>query len=205
MTGRIHLYKVPSALLAVRTYDKQHCLKCKCKTDYSMVYDYRFKIISENRLIQKSRCVKCDSIKRSFCKFKRYSVTTGYPYAGKQYKMNSYVTPTWVSAALDSTVVSYEEMKYQQMEYKSAKPKLRRTKLPRKYPHNRTQPYPPTPDMHNLTGDAYVRAIRGQGQPPYPQVQQPGPYSPAATPNPNHNRDYYNYRNNLVEPSEEGE
>ena len=164
MTESMHLYKVPSAFLAVRTHDKQHCLKCKCKTGYSTEYNHRFKILSENRLIQKSRCAKCDSIKRSFCKFKRYSVVTGYPYAGTQYKMNRYVTPTWVSTALACIEVSYEEMKHQRMEYRMTKPKLRRTRLPRKYPGGGVNP-----NIHNLVGDDYVRAIRAQrqqGQPP---------------------------------------
>ena len=207
MTRRIHLYKVPSAFLAVRTHDRQHCLKCKCKSDHATEYNYRFKIISGNRLIQKSRCVKCGSIMRSFCKFKRYSVVTGYPYAGKQYKMTRYVSPTWVSAELPSLNIDWEDMLNYRILYNVSKPKLRRIRLPRKYPHNRTQPYAPDPNIHNQVGDDYVRAIRAQrqqGQPPYPQVQE-RPYTPSEPANPFHNRDYYNYRNNLVEPSEEVE
>ena len=207
MIESIHLYKVPSAFLAVRTHDKQYCLKCKCKTGYSKEYNHRFKIIRENRLIQKSRCVKCDSIKRSFCKFKRYSVITGYPYTGKQYKMTRYVSPTWASAELPSLNIDWEDMLNHRILYNVSKPKLRRIRLPRKYPHNRTQPYPLDPNIHNRVGDDYVRAIRAQrqqGQPPYPQVQERR-YTPTDPPNPFHNRDYYNYRNNLVEPSEEVE
>lgn len=212
MIGSMHLYKVPSAFLAVRTEDIVHCIKCKTKTHSCAVFGQQFKIIAKNRLIQKTRCghSDCNTVRRSFCKFKRYSVVTGYPYAGKQYKMTRYVSPTWFSAELPSLNIDWEDMLNHRLLYNVSKPKLKRTKLPRKYPHNRTQPYPPDPNIQNLVGDDYVRAIRAyedqrqQGQPPYPQVQERR-YTPTDPPNPFHNRDYYNYRNNLVEPSEEVE
>lgn len=190
MIRRTHLYKVPSAFLAVRTEDIVHCIKCKTKTHSCAVFGQKFKIIAKNRLIQKTRCghSDCNTVRRSFCKFKRYSVATGYPYAGKQYKMTRYVSPTWFSAELPSLNIDWEEMYNYRILYNVSKPKLKRTRLPRKYPHNRTQPYPPDPNI----------------QPPYPQVQERR-YTPTDPPNPFHNRDYYNYRNNLVEPSEEVE
>jgi hypothetical protein len=210
MTAHNHVYKVTGYFLAVRTHDIIHCIKCNTKTHSSAVFGQKFKIIAENKLIQKTRCGHhdCNTVRRSFCKFKRYSVVTGYPYLGKQYKMERYITPTWVSTALDSIEVSYEEMRHQRMEHRMAKPKLRRIRLPRKYPHN--HPPQPDPNIHNRVGDDYVRAIRAyedqrqQGQPSYPQVSE-RPYIPSEAANPFHNRDYYNYRNNLVEPSEEGE
>mgnify|MGYP006139185363 CR=1 FL=1 len=183
MTDIINVYKVPSCFIAIRIHDKQHCLKCKCKTDYSMVYDFRFKIISENKLIQKSRCIECNTIRRSFCKYKKYSQVTGYPILFPQQKMLRYVVPTWVSTVVSSLVIDFDEMLTYRMDYNIAKPKLKRTRLPRKYPHNRNQPY----------GDDYVTPVR---------MQQQSPYSPSTTPNPNHNRDYYNYRNNIVQPQD---
>ena len=209
MIRRTHLYKVPSAFLAVRTEDVVHCIKCKTKTHSCAVFGQKFKIIAKNRLIQKTRCGHhdCNTVRRSFCKFKRYSAVTGYPYAGKQYKMTRYVSPTWFSEELSSLEIDWEEMYNHRLLYKVSKPKLRRNRLPRKYPHNRTQPYAPDPNIHTQVGDDYVRAIRAQrqqGQPPYPQVNE-RPYTPSEPANPFHNRDYYNYRNNLVEPSEEVE
>jgi hypothetical protein len=192
MTDIINVYKVPSCFIAVRVHDRQHCLKCKCKTNYSMVYDFRFKIISENKLIQKNRCIECNTIRRSFCKYKKYSQVTGYPILFPQQKMLRYVVPTWISTVVSSLVIDFDEMLTYRMDYNMAKPKLKRARLPRKYPHNRTQPYPPNPNIQHLNGDDYVRAVRMQ--------QQPGPYSPSTNPNPNHNRDYYNYRNNIVQP-----
>lgn len=208
MIKRVHLYKVPSAFLAVRTEDIVHCINCKTKTHSCAVFGQQFKIIAKNKLIQKTRCghSDCNTVRRSFCKFKRYSTTTGYPYAGKQYKMTRYVSPTWFSGELPSLNIDWEEMYKYRILYKASKPKLKRNRLPRKYPHNRTQPYPPRPNINDLTGDDYVNAIRAQshqGQPPYPQVVNERPYSPTDPPNPFHNRDYYNYRNNLVQPSEE--
>ena len=193
MTDIINVYKVPSCFIAVRIHEKQHCLKCKCKTHYSMVYDFRFKIISENKLIQKSRCIECNSIRRSFCKYKKYSQTTGYPILFPQQKMLKYMVPTWVSTVVSSLIIDFDEMLRCRMDYNIAKPKLKRSRLPRKYPHNTTNRYGPNPNINHLTGDDYVRAVR---------AQQPGPYSPATNPNPNHNRDYYNYRNNLVQPQD---
>jgi hypothetical protein len=108
--------------------------------------------------------------------------------------MLRYVVPTWVSTVVSSLVIDFDEMNYNIECWKIAKPKLKRARLPRKYPHNRTQPYPPNPNIQHLNGDDYVRAVRMQ--------QQPGPYSPSTNPNPNHNRDYYNYRNNIVQPQD---
>jgi hypothetical protein len=121
--------------------------------------------------------------------------------------MTRYVSPTWFSEELSSLEIDWEEMYNYRILYNVSKPKHKRIRLPRKYPHNRTQPYAPDPNIHNQVGDDYVRAIRAQrqqGQPPYPQVQERR-YTPTDPPNPFHNRDYYNYRNNLVEPSEEVE
>jgi hypothetical protein len=177
MTGIINVYKVPSCFIAVMTHEKQHCLKCKCKTQYSMEYDYRFKIISENKLIQKSRCIECNTIRRSFCKYKKYSQVTGYPILFPQQKMLRYVVPTWKSTIVSSLIIDYDELLGYRMDYNIAKPKLKRSRLPRKYPHNSTNfnhRYGPNTNMNHLT----------------------------STPNPNHNRDYYNYRNNLVQPQD---
>lgn len=193
MTDIINVYKVPSCFIAVRIHDKQHCLKCKCKTNYSMVYDFRFKIISEKKLIQKSRCIECNTIRRSFCKYKKYSQTTGYPILFPQQKMLRYVVPTWVSTVVSSLVIDFDEMNYNIECWKIAKPKLKRARLPRKYPRG-VPIFLPNPNTQHLNGDDYVRAVRMQ--------QQPGPYSPSTNPNPNHNRDYYNYRNNIVQPQD---
>jgi len=131
MTDIINVYKVPSCFIAVRVHDRQHCLKCKCKTNYSMVYDFRFKIISENKLIQKNRCIECNTIRRSFCKYKKYSQTTGYPILFPQQKMLRYVVPTWISTVVSSLVIDFDEMLTYRMDYNMAKPKLKRARLPR--------------------------------------------------------------------------
>jgi len=207
MTTYNHVYKVPGYFLAARTHDIIHCIKCKTKTHSSAVFGQQFKIISENKLIQKTRCGHhdCNTVRRSFCRYVRYSQTTGYPVLLPQQKMTKYVKANWTSNALPSLNINYEDMNNIRMEYRMSKPKLRRNRLPKKFPF---RPYGNNgPSINDLTGDDYVnavRALRQQGQPPYPQVQE-RPYTPSDPPNPFHNRDYYNYRNNLVEPSEEVE
>ena len=249
MTSTINVYRVPGSFLAVKTHDSQYCLKCKHKTKPVLVFDqarvaphYRFKIRSQKIVMVKSNCSICNTVRRNFCKYVQYSTITDYPYQQNRNfvvnfkrKYRRYVESTWVSKPVVSINVSWEEMHEIQAWYKVEKPMLKRTRLPRKYPHNRTQPYPPsrpypstppqsqppyphhpyqpptdptTADIRNLVGDDYVRAIRAQrhqGQWVNPQGTEQQPYPPADRPDGRTDENYYNYRNNLVETSEEVE
>jgi len=181
MTTVNNVYRVPGCFIAVKTHDKQHCLKCKTMTE-PVPFGYRFKLLSIKLLSQKSFCRECGKSRRTFCTYIGYNPNTLKQWRSFPYKRLRYVTSKWMSSPLTNLLLSESEVSYANDQYNRSRPRFRRSKLPRKYPYT-------APD---------VRAVRTSQQHRYPPSQQTQLYPPSSDPN----RDYYNYRNNIVQPQD---